>query len=214
MTASMTSRARRRTLLALGALPLVPYVRAGVPAAPLPVPAIMSAAAWGSVPPDPARMKRHTITHITLHHQGETFKPGTDMPTYLRHLQAWSRSARPWQDIPYHYIVGPDGALYEGRAIEYAGETNTEYDPTGHALIEVVGNFEEIEPTQAQLDAVITLMAWLAQRFQVPLHRIASHRDVSAQTVCPGRNLYRYIQNGYLVNQVRQRLNFSSQRRE
>lgn len=206
MNAPAISSARRRLLmlLAASALPLPSRATA------LPEPPMMKAAAWGSVPPPPEKMKRHTITHITLHHQGETFKPGTDMPTYLRTLQAWSRRERHWQDIPYHYIVGPDGALYEGRDLQYAGETNTEYDPAGHALIEVVGNFEEIEPTQAQLDAVITTMAWLAQRHQVPLHRIASHRDHSAQTVCPGRNLYRYIQNGYIVGQVGARLNAAS----
>jgi len=45
--------------------------------------------------------------------------------------------------------------VYEGRKLDYAGDANTEYDPKGHALIEVVGNFEEVQPNQSQLDAVV-----------------------------------------------------------
>jgi hypothetical protein len=167
---------------------------------------IVSVAAWGGTPADPALVRKHTITHITLHHQGEPFPQGKDPIQYLRNLQTWSRNTKHWADIPYHYIIDLDGKMYEGRDINYAGDTNTEYDPTGHALIEVVGNFEEVEPNQKQLDAVVDLMAMLAAKYHVPVERIASHRDFSAQTVCPGKNLYRYVQQGYFRDKVTQRL--------
>jgi hypothetical protein len=163
---------------------------------------IVPVSAWGGSPADPAPAHRHTITHITLHHQGEPFKPGADPQQYLRNLQKWSRGTKHWLDIPYHYIIDLDGKIYEGRKIDYAGDTNTEYDPTGHALIEVVGNFEEVEPNQQQLDAVVRLMAMLAHKYGLPLDHIASHRDFSAQTVCPGANLYRYVQDGYFRRKV------------
>ena len=167
---------------------------------------IVPVAAWGGTPADPARAHRQTITHITLHHQGEPFRPGTDARQYLRNLQAWSRNTKHWLDIPYHYIIDLDGNIYEGRKIDYAGDTNTEYDPLGHALIEVVGNFEEVEPNRQQLDAVVRLMAMLAHKYDVPLDHIASHRDFSTQTVCPGANLYRYVQDGYFRHKVALRL--------
>jgi hypothetical protein len=167
---------------------------------------IIPVAAWGGTPADPAQAHRQTITHITLHHQGEPYKPGTDPQQYLRNLQNWSRGTKHWLDIPYHYIIDLDGKIFEGRKIAYAGDTNTEYDPTGHALIEVVGNFEEVEPNQQQLDAVVKLMAMLAQKYKVPLDHIASHRDFSKQTVCPGANLYRYVQDGYFRRKVALRL--------
>jgi hypothetical protein len=167
---------------------------------------IVSVSAWGGTPADPAMVRKQTITHITLHHQGEPFPQGKDPVQYLRNLQTWSRNTKHWADIPYHYIIDLDGRIYEGRDINYAGDTNTEYDPTGHALIEVVGNFEEVEPNQKQLDAVVDLMAMLAAKYHVPVERIASHRDFSAQTVCPGANLYRYVQQGYFRDKVAQRL--------
>ena len=167
---------------------------------------IVPVSAWGGTPADAAQAHRHTITHITLHHQGEPYKPGTDPQQYLRNLQKWSRGTKHWLDIPYHYIIDLDGKIFEGRKIDYAGDTNTEYDPTGHALIEVVGNFEEVEPNQQQLDAVVRLMALLAKKYGVTLDHIASHRDFSKQTVCPGANLYRYVQDGYFRHKVALRL--------
>jgi hypothetical protein len=180
---------------AMAAAPLVDVERGIVPVS-----------AWGGTPADPALVREQEVTHITLHHQGEPFKPGTDPQKYLRNLQSWSRATKHWADIPYHYIIDLDGRIYQGRDINYAGDTNTEYDPMGHALIEVVGNFEEVEPNQQQLDAVVDLMAMLAVKYHVPLDHIASHRDYSAQTVCPGANLYRYVQAGYFREKVALRL--------
>ena len=169
-------------------------------------PVVVAVADWGGTPADSMKARRHTITHITLHHQGEPFKPGTDPRQYLRKLQTWSRNTKGWLDIPYHYIIDLEGRTYAGRDIAYAGDTNTEYDPSGHALIEVVGNFEEVEPNQAQLDAVVNVMAMLAKKYGVPVENIASHRDHSDKTVCPGANLYRYVQSGYFREQVAVRL--------
>jgi hypothetical protein len=191
-----------RPLLALGLAALLASCVTAPPAAPR----VVSVAEWGGTPADPALVKTHTITHITLHHMGETYPPGRDPLQYLRNLQTWSRNTKHWADIPYHYIVDLDGKLFEGRDIRYAGDTNTEYDPTGHALIEVVGNFEEVEPNQAQLDAVVDAMAWLAEKYDVPVERIAAHRDYSSKTVCPGKNLYRYVENGYFRRKVAERL--------
>ena len=167
---------------------------------------VVAVADWGGTPADANRARPHAITHITLHHQGEPFKAGTDPRQYLRNLQTWSRNTKGWLDIPYHYIIDLEGRTYAGRDIAYAGDTNTEYDPSGHALIEVVGNFEEVEPNPAQLKAVVDVMTMLAAKYKVPVERIASHRDHSDKTVCPGANLYRYVQSGYFRDQVALRL--------
>ena len=119
---------------AVGAL-LLALTLAGCALKPAPDPAIVAVADWGGSAADPTRARRHTVTHITLHHQGEPFNAGTDPRQYLRRLQSWSRSTKGWLDIPYHYIIDLDGRIYAGRDIAYAGDTNTDYDPAGHALI-------------------------------------------------------------------------------
>lgn len=165
---------------------------------------------WGGTPANDSLARKHSITHITLHHQGEPYPKGKDPVQYLRNLQTWSRNAKEWIDIPYHYIIDLDGKIYEGRNIRYAGDTNTEYDPTGHVLIEVVGNFEEVEPNEAQLQAVVRIMTLLSAKYQVPVDSIRGHKDYSTSTVCPGKNLYRYLENGYFKTNVGKMLNVSA----
>lgn len=167
---------------------------------------IVTVEQWGGTPAVDSLAKKHTISHITLHHQGESFPKGKDPVQYLRNLQKWSRNTKNWIDIPYHYIIDLDGKIYEGRNINYAGDTNTEYNPSGHALIEVVGNFEEVEPNPEQLRAVVKTMTWLAHKYSVPVDSIGAHKDYSKMTACPGKNLYRYIEDGYFKKQVKKNL--------
>jgi hypothetical protein len=186
----------------LSAVPLALLLLSAGAAAQTPVmPAVIETSAWGgetaALPMRPQR-----ITHITLHHQGETWKDGADVEAYLRRLQQWSRLTKRWADIPYHYVIAPDGRIYAARPEGQPGDTNTEYDPSGHALIMVLGNFEEVEPSTTQLRAIAGLMTGLAVQHGLAPESIASHKDYSAQTVCPGRNLYRYLENGWLRRAV------------
>ncbi|MBL8514161.1 MAG: N-acetylmuramoyl-L-alanine amidase [Betaproteobacteria bacterium] len=167
---------------------------------------IVAMSEWGGTPPDGSKGRLHEIRHITLHHGGTAFTREKDVAAHLRNLQGWSRREKNWIDIPYHYVVDLDGNLYEARDIRYAGDTNTEYDPAGHALVMVLGNYEEAEPTPAQLASVADTMAMLAVKYKLGVETIATHRDHSKQTVCPGKNLYRHVQDGSLIAAVRARL--------
>lgn len=148
----------------------------------------------------------HQITMITLHHSGSA-KPVTiedDIPQKLRNLQAWGQRDKNWWDIPYHYVIGPDGTIYEGRDHRFVGETNTRYDPTGHFLICVIGNYEIQEPTQEQIQAVKALMVWAAQEYGIPSDEIYGHSDL-ADTACPGKYLRKYLENGTFSRSVQNR---------
>ena len=170
-----------------------------------PAPEIIGVQAWGGSTAASNAPPQH-ITHITIHHQGEIWKEGSDVEAYLRRLQQWSRLTKHWADIPYHYVIAQDGRIYAARPLTLAGDTNTEYDPRGHALVMLVGNFEEQQPTPAQLKAAVELTAWLARQHHLGLEAIASHRDHSSQTVCPGRNLYAYLESGWFKAEVGKRL--------
>ena len=167
---------------------------------------IVPVAAWGGTPPDASRAKRHAVRRITLHHGGVAYPRDRDPREYLRSLQRWSRDSKQWIDIPYHYVIDLEGRIYAARPLDLAGDTNTRYDTTGHALIQVVGNFDEVEPTPGQLEAIVRLMSLLAARHGLTEAAIASHRDVAADTSCPGRNLYRYVESGWIRERVRRNL--------
>ncbi len=149
----------------------------------------------------------HEITHVTLHHTGspEPLRPGDDPVERLRGLQRWGRTDRNWWDVPYHFLIDLDGRVYEGRDWRYMGETNTTYDPRGHLLISVIGNYGLQQPTPAQIEAVMALMAWAVARFDLPLDRIGGHYDY-AETSCPGRHLRPYLEDGTFRRGVESRL--------
>ncbi len=149
----------------------------------------------------------HRITHVTLHHVGsaEPLRPADDPSAKLRGLQSWGASDRNWWDVPYHFLIDLSGRVYEGRDWRYMGETNTGYNPSGHFLISMIGNYGLQEPTQAQLDAIADLMAWAVERFDVPLDRIGGHYDY-AETNCPGRYLRPLLEDGTFRRMVEARL--------
>ena len=149
----------------------------------------------------------HRITHVTLHHtgSGEPLRPTDDPVAKLRGLQSWGAAERNWWDVPYHYLLDLDGRIFEGRDWHYMGETNTAYDPGGHFLISMIGNYEVQEPTPAQLGAIADMMAWALKGFDLPLDRIGGHYNY-ADTGCPGKNLRKYLEDGTLRRMVEARL--------
>jgi hypothetical protein len=149
----------------------------------------------------------HRIERITLHHTGsaEPLRPTDDPARVLRNLQAWGARDRNWWDVPYHYLIDLHGRVYEGRDWRFMGETNTAYDPAGHFLISVMGNYELQEPTRAQLEAIAELMAWAMTHFGLGGDAIGGHYHY-AGTACPGRHLRRYLEDGTLRRMAEARL--------
>jgi hypothetical protein len=149
----------------------------------------------------------HRITHVTLHHTGspEALRRDEDPAAKLRGLQSWGAAERNWWDVPYHYLLDLDGRVFEGRDWHFQGETNTTYDPGGHFLISMIGNYDKQEPSVQQLEAIADLMAWAVKRFEVPLDRIGGHYNY-ADSGCPGKYLRRYLEDGTFRRMVQDRL--------
>ncbi|HEX2092225.1 MAG TPA: peptidoglycan recognition family protein [Longimicrobiaceae bacterium] len=176
------------------AVPPRPAPAAEPPA--VPAPPIVPRAAWGAQPPV-APMQRHAIRRITIHHTASLQRPDRTLQDKLRGLQRFSqtespladgRTKPPWPDIPYHYYVDLEGRIAEAREVEYAGDSNTAYDPTGHLLIVLEGNFEIEYPTAPQMESLRRLVRWASLRWGVPAEGIGKHNDF-ADTACPGDHL-------------------------
>lgn len=148
----------------------------------------------------------HSINKITIHHSGEVYNEDYSVHQYLRNLQNWSRSDKKWIDIPYHFIIDLKGNIYEARPINFPGDTNTDYDVRGHALICVIGNYEEQKINQAQIHSLVKLTAFLKAKYNVPSKDIKGHKDYTP-TLCPGADLYKYLQDGSLIRMVEDEMN-------
>ncbi len=175
-----------------------------------PVPArlhILTRKEWGARAPI-LPMIRQRPRYITIHHSASAVKKRLSLATKMRNLQAFSQRRaklasgkvkRAWADVPYHYYIDWKGRIAEARDPHYAGDTNTGYDPKGHILIVLEGNFEKTAPGKNQIASLIELSRVLSARWHIPVANIRTHRDY-ARTACPGRNLYR------LMDGIRQRI--------
>jgi len=167
---------------------------------------IIPRAGWTANEPRP--YKQHVPVRITVHHEGTRLEVTDDAAKKIKAIQVWGMGPdRSWVDIPYHFLIAPDGKIYEGRAVTTVGETATEYDPSGHLLITCLGNLEQQEVPSAQLASLIKLIAHACKKYNLPYETITSHRDNSTQTTCPGKNLYKYFENGYVKAEVKKLIN-------
>jgi len=123
---------------------------------------------------------------------------------------------RGYTDIGYHFVIGPDGTIYEGRDIRVRG-AHVELKNTGKVGVLLLGDFEPglgIEigpwefripwdhddpgPTALQVQSTTDLIRWLD--YQYGIEGVVGHRDVNP-TLCPGANCLPYIP---IFNQIAQ----------
>lgn len=162
-------------------------------------PAIVSAQEWGSTPQPIPDSRKQVPKYITIHHAGVLWEGKTTPEKFVQNMQTWGQKDKKWPDLPYHFLIAPDGRIFEGRAIIYEPESNTKYPLNGNIGVEMMGNFEAQRPSVEQLRSCVALVAWLAQEYSIDPNNIRGHNDAApGQTTCPGRDFYRYLEDGQL----------------
>src|SRR5690606_11673050 len=91
-------------------------------------------------------------------------------------------------DIAYSFLVG-GGLIFEGRGPGVAGGHTAGRNTISHALC-LIGNYEVMEPTDADLDAIAWLTAHGLERGWWSAPITGPHKDApGASTACCGRHL-------------------------
>lgn len=165
-------------------------------------PTIVSRATWSAAPPVVNRMTVQAAKSIVIHHTGVKSHPHLSLEKKLRDLQRYAmapgiedgRPKRALGDVPYHFFIGYDGRIGEGRGLEFAGDTRTNYDTSDKIQIVVEGNFTTEQPQTQQLEALQSLVCWLLDKYAIAKSEVRTHREV-ADTSCPGDNLLRIFPN-------------------
>src|SRR3954466_7446576 len=94
-------------------------------------PEIVAAKEWGSKPLAIDASRKQVPKFITIHHAGVLWKAGDDPVKKLQGLQVYGQKEKGWPDVPYHFLIAPDGRIFEGRAVAYEPDTNTSYTTSG-----------------------------------------------------------------------------------
>lgn len=152
----------------------------------------VSRSVWGSQPLPLSDTYLHKPARIVLHHAGVLWKSGDDPIRKLRGLQSWGQREKNWPDLPYHFLIAPDGRVFEGRELRYRPESNTDYDLSGVVNVHLWGNFDEQRVNQRQLAATREVLRWLNEEHGLTVLR-THQQEAPGQTTCPGADLARYL---------------------
>jgi len=134
------------------------------------------------------------ISRMTLHHTAAL--PGQDRLSdaeLVRGIQRFHRDRRGWADIGYHWLIGFDGNVYQGRVTSAQG-AHAGAGHNAHNLgISVLGDFTKVLPARRQLRTVQIFLDRQLARYAIPIERLYGHRDFKP-TQCPGDRLYAWLQ--------------------
>jgi len=169
-------------------------------------PRIITKAEWGGGESS-GTMKSHFPVSLTVHHEGspKALTPDRDPKQLLQNLQKYGWTQKSWPDLPYHFLIDLQGNIYAGRDPMKVGDTNTSYDPSGKLLITMMGNTGIQAPNRNQLDAMVDVMAWAADYYNIDPATIKGHMEYT-QTACPGKYLYPFVASGFFEGEVRARI--------
>jgi hypothetical protein len=132
----------------------------------------------------------------------------------VRGIETYHVLGNGWDDIGYNFLVDACGQIFEGR---YGGITrnvigaHSEGFNTGTTGVALIGNYQSVSPTQAEVSSLVKLLAWRLDVAHVDplstvsyvsggnpkyragtavsLRAISGHRD-TYPTECPGNRLY------------------------
>lgn len=135
-----------------------------------------------------------SVNRITIHHTGEhgDIAKLPDLEVVKR-IENYHRNERKWAAIGYHFLVGRNGVVYEGRPARYQG-AHTRSNNRNNLGISMIGDFNKHKPSGVQLAALESLLNDRRSKYNVHKRNVFGHRDLSP-SVCPGKYLYAWLQS-------------------
>ena len=144
---------------------------------------------WGAQPPK-GPYRPHIPRILVIHHSYQPTEEDYERlggETTVREIQRYHMEDRGWIDIGYHFLIGPDGRVFEGRPPHAVG-AHVRRRNTLKLGICVIGDFQTHAPTREARRSLVGLISWLRYLFGIG-QQLYGHRDF-VRTECPGDALY------------------------
>mgnify|MGYP003407537570 FL=1 len=133
-------------------------------------PAIRPRADWGSESPPNGTLRIIDDDLLIVHHTDApegAYQP-SEVPTLIQAIFNFQTSGDlAWPDIGFNFIVDEFGTIWEGRqgSIDAPIACETEGGDPGHTQhVAFLGQFSAAPPTPLATEAMVSLLAWLANR--------------------------------------------------
>lgn len=135
------------------------------------------------------------VIKITVHHtdDGPKLSKMSDVK-FLQGIENHHRNNRKWACIGYHFIIGRDGTIYEGRPTAYQG-AHARSNNQNNIGISLIGDFNKTYPAKSQLASLSALLGNLRTKHRISAKSVVGHRHLN-QTECPGKYLASWL-NSY-----------------
>jgi LysM repeat protein len=151
---------------------------------------------WTKTPPRSNAIAIGKVTRITVHHTSEHGGLiGVPDVEVVRRIDNYHRNGRKWCAIGYHYLIGKDGRIYEGRPANLQG-AHVLSENENNIGISMIGDFDKKMPSARQLSALKAFLDDSRDRFKVSKNRVYGHRDLN-RSICPGTALYGWLKGTY-----------------
>jgi len=133
------------------------------------------------------------VRRLTVHHTGANTRAlGLSDLQAVQRIETYHRDERGWACVGYHFLIGDDGLIYEGRPLAMQGAHVRDANE-GNIGISCIGVFDQELPSPAQLRSLSWLLGRLRQHIGLSAQTVYGHRDLSPST-CPGDALYAWLQ--------------------
>nr|CAD7447742.1 unnamed protein product [Timema bartmani] len=158
--------------------------------------AIVKRSSWGARTadlPSELRIPHTPVDYIIIIHTNTTIcNTSASCVNQMRALQNNSMNKKHLFDIPYNFLIGGDGNVYEGRGFEIQGAFVPKWNIKSFGLA-FIGDFENLKPPKAQLDAAKLFLNYSVNSGQLySNYNLIGHKQV-AKTQSPGRQLFEII---------------------
>ncbi len=155
---------------------------------------LVTRAQWGAQPSKANFDPMSLITRITIHHTDDEMSKGQSWgdKEIVRRIQRHHQKNNNWADIGYHFLIGSDGRVYEGRPLTVQGAHARGANNIANIGVSLIGDFDKQLPGAAQMRGLRALLTDLQQRYGIENTRVYGHDDF-VTTVCPGERLKAWI---------------------
>ncbi len=130
--------------------------------------------------------------YVVLHHSATDEGNANSFDKYHREQKKWEHG------LAYHFVIGNgkgsgNGEIEVGdrwkKQLHGAHTANMDLNRISIGIC-LVGNFEaDNEPTNNQIESLISLVAYFSEKYRIPKSRIVRHSQVLQKgTACPGKN--------------------------
>lgn len=144
------------------------------------------AGAWGMEPLGPDHSIMGLMNRITVHHSGKALDSRSDL-TVVRAIDEFHRKSNGWAAVGYHFLIGRDGTLFEGRPL-WAQGAHVAKENRHNIGICLLGDFRKEDPSPEQLATLEPLLKDLMYQHRVPVGEVQGHGE-RGQSECPGKHL-------------------------